>query len=146
MSEEVEYSFEVIREPWNIYELPDGTLLKVKHVLKRVFKRRDPEGKISWETDVQAIITLSHVPEKSKGPPSTTGYSHEQLLSQIVERDITYKTLSEEWNEYILEDGTKLRMKFTVARISKTDKFDRRGEPIYIVEHAMLPRIIPPRK
>ena len=142
----VELRFEVIREPWNEYELPDGSILRVRHVLLRIFRLEDREGNISWETDVQSIVVLSHVPEESKGPPSSIVYSREQLISQIVERDVDYETLSEEWNEYILEDGTKVRIKFTVARISKTDKFDRRGEPIYIVEHAMIPIISSPRR
>lgn len=54
--------------------------------------------------------------------------------------------MSEEWNEYILEDGTRIRLKFTVVRISKTDKFDRRGESIYLVEHAVIPIITTPKK
>ena len=141
-----ELRFDVIREPWNEYELPDGSILRVKHVLLRIFRIEEPEGRISWETDVRSNVVLSHVPEGSKGPPSSVTYSHEQLRSQIVEHDVDYKTLSEEWNEYVLEDGTKIRIKFTVTRISKTDKFDRRGEPIYVVEHAMIPRVILPRR
>lgn len=138
--------FDVLREPWNEYELPDGSILRVKHVLRRIFKVQNPDGSFSWETDIQAITALTHVPEESKGPPSDTTYSPEELRSQVIDPDVRYRTLPEEWNEYILEDGTRVRLKFTVARISKTDKYDRRGEPIYLVEHALLPRISPPRR
>jgi len=46
MSERVELRFDVLREPWNEYELPNGSILRVKHILLRVFRVQKPEGGI----------------------------------------------------------------------------------------------------
>jgi hypothetical protein len=143
MYEELE--FEVIREPWNEYELPDHSILKTKHVLTRVF-RKVTNGEVGYEFDTQSITRISFVPEEVKGKPAERDYAPEELRSSIIDEDVKYVTRLEEWNEYILDDGTKLKLKFTVSKVSKTDKFDRRGEPIYIVEYAMLARAIPRKK
>jgi len=145
MTEYRELGFEVIREPWNKYELPDGSTLKIKLVLTRVFRKVAKE-EVSYEFDTQNITCLSFVPKEAKGEPTERGYTSEELSSSIIEDNVKYITRLEEWNEYILEDGTKLKLKLTVSKVSKTNKFDKRGEPIYIVEHAMLPHITPKKK
>jgi len=40
----------------------------------------------------------------------------------------------------------KLKLKLTVSKVSKTNKFNEWGEPIYKVELAMLPYITPKKK
>lgn len=52
----------------------------------------------------------------------------------------------EEWNEYIAEDGASIRVKLVVVKVSRTDKTDRDGEPIYLVQTSVLPQILPPKK
>ena len=39
-----------------------------------------------------------------------------------------YSTLAEEWNEYIVDDGTKIRIKTTVTNVKKSDKFAQNGD------------------
>jgi hypothetical protein len=63
-----------------------------------------------------------------------------------VEKDIRYDTLSEEWNEYIAEDGTKIRFKSTLARVHRTNKYDKHGDPIYLIELSGFGQITPPPK
>lgn len=57
-----------------------------------------------------------------------------------------YNTLAEEWNEYVVDDGTRIRMKSTVSRVAKTSKFDKNGDPIYIVDTTVLAEIRPPKR
>jgi len=56
-----------------------------------------------------------------------------------------YNTLGEEWNEYILEDGTKIRIKTTVTKISRTDKYEKIGDPIYLVETNVMMQVTKPK-
>lgn len=57
------------------------------------------------------------------------------LGNELVEgRDVSYNTLREEWNEYLVEDGTTIRLRLIVKRIVRTDKDDPNGKPIYVVE------------
>ncbi|MFQ5710202.1 MAG: hypothetical protein ACE5GD_00330 [Candidatus Geothermarchaeales archaeon] len=79
-----------------------------------------------------------NVPKNLKGEPSTKPHPPEELKSSIAAPDSGYDTLSEEWNEYFVEDGTKIRIKDTVARISRTNKYNKDGDPIYLVDHSSI--------
>jgi len=46
---------------------------------------------------------------------------------------INFKSEKEDWNEYILEDGTKLKLKVVVSKIIRTDVIDKSGDPVYAV-------------
>jgi hypothetical protein len=151
-----ELDFDIIREPWNKYELSDGTILKIKLVLLRVVKKEktvsDAEtGKtktaISYGFESQNILTVYNVPDHLKSQPSREKYPPEVLRENVVESDMRYSTLEEEWNEYILEDRTRLRIKLTVVKVDRTKKVDHHGFPIYLVESPVLPQFkTPPRK
>ncbi len=49
-----------------------------------------------------------------------------------------YSIVSEEWNEYVLEDGTTVRIKSNVTSIMRTTKIDRHGDPIYLVNSTQI--------
>lgn len=49
--------------------------------------------------------------------------------------DIKFETLQEDWNEYRLKgDNVVLGVKQVVTQVSRTDKFDEKGDPIYHVQ------------
>ncbi len=102
-----------------------------KIILIKIFKRESIEGKIGYELEGQYISSLHHVPDHLKGLRSETRYTEEELKSSIIEEDVKYNTLAEEWCEYIAEDGTRIRIKSTVTKVSRTNKTDKRGDPIY---------------
>jgi hypothetical protein len=54
--------------------------------------------------------------------------------------------MAEEWNEYMLEDGTRVRIKSTLTKVSRTDKFNIKGEPIYLVEGSNMLEIKSPKR
>lgn len=61
--------------------------------------------------------------------------------------DIDFKTIKEEWNEYQVNDGTIIRMKVVVTNIVKlTDKYDKEGNPIYLVKSSNVLSISAPEK
>lgn len=140
MAEEHELDFEVLREPWNKYSIRDGSNVKSRYILTKVKKKESTkEGeKVAYGIEGQNITVIYNVPRELKGPPSKRSYSPQELSSSIVADDMGYSTLSEEWNEYIVEDGTKIRVKDTVVKIARTDKSDRNGDPVYMVEHSTL--------
>lgn len=47
--------------------------------------------------------------------------------------EMEFEVLGEKWNEYRVEDGTKLRMKTVVTRIVKTKEYNQDDDPIYVV-------------
>ena len=46
----------------------------------------------------------------------------------------SYNTITESWNEYLVEDGTTIRIKLVVSDILQTDQFNADGTPIYRVK------------
>jgi hypothetical protein len=49
--------------------------------------------------------------------------------------EVRFRSTREEWNEYVLEDGTSLRMKAVVSEIIRlNDEYDPEGNPIYVVK------------
>ena len=142
----VELDFDVVREPWNRYELEEGPILKAKVILKNVSRKTEADGKVGYGIDIQHVTAISHVPIELQGPPTERGYSPEELQASIVKDDVRYSTLREEWNEYVAEDGCKIRIKNTVVSVAKTDKCDKKGNPIYLIKNGVLPEIRPPKK
>ena len=47
---------------------------------------------------------------------------------------LSYNSISEPWNEYLVEDGSTLRLKVVVKDIIKTDQFNSDGTPVYLVQ------------
>lgn len=146
MGSETELTFDVVREPWNVYELEDGSILRTKFILLRVKRKEDPSGQTGYAVKSQTITSVSHIPELLIGEPAARQYSPKELQASIVEEDVRYTTLTEEWNEYIVEDGARIRVKLTVVKVAKTDKFNNDGEPIYLVLTTSMPQIQPPRR
>ena len=62
------------------------------------------------------MITLNDTP-----PPEPTGQN-------TTTEDVDYDVVKEEWCEYILEDGTKVRVRLVVTRMQKV--LDHDGNPL----------------
>lgn len=140
-----ELNFEIIREPWNSYELDDGPNLKTRLILKRVYRKME-EDKPGYDVDAQNLTVLTHVPNDLKGKSSKKKLSPKEIQAAVIRDDVRYTTLREEWNEYIVEDGARIRLKLTVMNVGKTSQFDQNGDPIYLVNTSVIANIKPPKK
>lgn len=144
----VEYGyepFEVISENWCIYRLADGTYLKMKLDLIKVVKFIDDSGNINYT--ISSNNTVGIIPPRNlRGSPATKPYSPQELTSSIVEDDIEFTTVKEEWSKYRLSDGVVLSIKFIPIKVSKTNKFDSSGEPLYMVNHHILLKATLPKE
>ncbi len=145
MSIEKEIDFEVLREPWNKYSLTDGSYIKSRYILTKV-KKVEPFGEIKGKVGVEGrTVTVPYnVPLTLKGVPNMKKYSSNEL-KEAIDEEIRYSTISEEWNEYIVDDGTRIRIKDTVTNITRIKLKDRNGDPIYIVSHSTLVQVKPTR-
>ncbi len=52
--------------------------------------------------------------------------------------EIEFETEKENWNTYILEDGTKLKMNSLFAKVLRLEVFKEDGEPIYLVNSSQI--------
>jgi hypothetical protein len=140
--------FEVIREPWNKYGLREGPTLSTRFVLLKLHKLEQlkPDGTVEkqgYGVEGQTLQAISNVPEKLKGQADTNAYSPQELQNSIVANDVGVDTLAEEWNDYVAEDGTKIRVKNSVVEVSRTSKFDKNGEPIYLISSSQQVAVKP---
>ena len=141
MSSKPQLDFDVIREPWNKYEISDGAVLKTKIVVTRIRKKQVGEKK-DYNFDMQHVIVVL---TDENGTPDSKIYSAEELQAAVVKDDLRYTTVSEEWNEYVIDDGSRLRLKSTVTRVGKTSLFDKLGTPQYWVELNNIAQVRTPR-
>ncbi|MBL7197941.1 MAG: hypothetical protein ISS47_07550 [Candidatus Omnitrophica bacterium] len=53
---------------------------------------------------------------------------------------------SERWNEYLLEDGTVLKMKLVLTKVLRIDnEYDREGNPRYIMQSTNVTSVNSPK-
>ena len=119
--------FNVVREPWNKYELADGSVLKLKVVLTKV-RKRVVDQKPVYEFEAQTIIVVL-LPDDLKRPPHTKSYSPDELRATIVKDDIRYPTVSEEWNEYVVGEEARVGLKPPLSASPKHQNITRIVSP-----------------
>jgi len=129
--------FTVVREDWSRYDLSDNTILKVKIVLKMIKKRS-----AGLDIDLQPITVVL---TNEQGTPDTRMYSPQELKAAIIQNEIRFVTVSQDWNEYVVDDGTRIRIQPMILRVSKTTKFDNHGIPTYMVDTQATVQVQPTR-
>jgi hypothetical protein len=127
--------FEAVEEPWNLYDLKDGTRLKVKLVMITILKEPASEGLGLGSTS--KIVVGAMPPARLMGEPSQPGPPKEQVPS-VAEDDIGFTTVQEEWNSYRLENGIGLRVKNVLMRVARMNSFDPKGVPIYQINTTLI--------
>ena len=121
------------QEDWSIYRLMDETIFKIRLAFVKALRydNIDSSGNPNYVFHTQTI--LGAVPAKNSWGKPSTPYTMEELQSSIVHKDLRFEALKEPWNQYLLSDGTKVQVQTTLTTASKTDRYDSKGEPIYIV-------------
>lgn len=120
--------FKTTKEVWNEYKLEDGTIIKLKFILIKLFK--EPNG-----LGLNSTIITGAIPSPDLfGTPSQSTYSPEELAKSIEEKDLEFEPIKEDWNVYELADKSKLSVKPILVSVSRTNKHDQHGEPIYAIQ------------
>jgi len=145
-STENEYEdFEIVREGWNVYRLPDGTVLRLRQLLVRL--HRDPKIESS-ESGLQiqssSMLMAAQPPARLRGPPSSQQYSIQELNSSLTETNLRYETVREVANEYKTASGIRILIRLANVTVSRTTFYDKSGEPIYVVNSETVIEVIPP--
>lgn len=133
--------FEIIKEPWNKYQLVDNSILKTRTILKKIERVMEGE-KISFTMDAQTL-TVIYADPALKGTPNTRIISKDDIIKSIDKLDMRYDTLAQEFNEYLLDDGTKIKIFTNVTGVSRTTLKDAKGDPVYSVNSANTIEIKP---
>lgn len=126
--------FETIKEPWNIYSLEDESILRIRVLLLKVIQTSKTEDKKDYAVNTKTVMA-TYVQKELKGIPSIPNQKNKV---EIEKKDIPFKVIAEDWNEYKLEDGTILKLKPVIARIDKLTLFDPYGDPLFGVASQIL--------
>src|SRR6266568_2710460 len=103
--------FTVISEPWTKYKLEDQTKLFVKLVVVKVVRGLNEQGQ-----------------------PTTTQLNLADPSSYKVVASLDFDRVGDEkWNEYHLTDGTVLKARLELSNVSRIDKYQGDGDPVYLV-------------
>ena len=133
--------FEIIKEPWNKYQISDNSVLRTRLILKKVERVTDGD-KLSFTIDAQTLNVIDADPSL-RGEPMNKQYSKEETIKSVDKEDMRYDTLSQEFNEYHLDDGTKIKIFTNVTTISRTTLKDPKGDPVYNIKSTNTVEIKP---
>jgi hypothetical protein len=136
-----ELEFKIIKEDWFIYKLKDGSVLRVKPVLIKVFETDQvgPDGKKILVFNGQNIVAVSS-PENLKGTPTLPLPPPTDALKLDKEEVEIDKTIYDpQWNIYELENGEKIKTKIVITHVYRVKgKYSETGDPYYIIQSVTI--------
>ena len=116
--------FTVSREDWCRYNLSDDSILKIKLIATKIRKKNT-----KYNIDIQNVIVVL---SNERGQADPKSYTSSEL-QQSITHDVNYTSITQDWNEYIVDDGAIIKVQPAVTKVSKTSKFDLNGDPVYLV-------------
>ena len=112
------------------YKLNDGTIIEAHiHVNYLLPDPLNPQGFAVNSTN----LVTAFVPKEKRKPTAFEPYSPAELQSGVIEEDVDYEVLRENFSVYDLSNGLVMSIKTVMGQIRKTKYYSRDGEPIYMV-------------
>jgi len=66
-------------------------------------------------------------------------------LGEVDAIPLTFRAAGENWNEYLVEDGTVIRLKLVATEVYRLiDRYDQDGNPQYIIRSGNVMVVSPP--
>src|SRR5437870_13469352 len=146
MTKATAIEFAVKDEPWIKYKLEDGTLLFGRLIIPKIFRSNDHDfsGNPIYAWSSQNLFTTI-CPQTLRGTPTVpvpTTLDPRTMNTTAVDFE---RVGPEKWNVYELSDGSVLRAKLEITGILRTDRYGNDGDPLYVVNAQMIPRIKVPQ-
>jgi hypothetical protein len=127
-TEYAEVDFEVVKEPWTRYKLDDGTLLRIRTAVAKIFESKKI-GDLGYPNMGVAygFVLSTMVPEGLRGPESKEPLK----LPDDIDKEVSSKLLVESEQEYLTADKYILTLKPVLTKVVRTKKFNALEERIY---------------
>jgi hypothetical protein len=125
----IETDFAVLEEDYSRYQVQDGTVLRVKIVVRKILRTPviTPQGYpagvfIDSLNSVAAIVPqhLKREPTREPWNPATD-----------VGKEMKFDPMEEKWQAYMTTEGYKVLVKPIVTKVIKYEKYNDYGEPVY---------------
>ena len=101
-------------------------LISINHLLPLADDPTKLEMNLSRQVNV-------FVPKENRKSESSAPVTLSEIQSAIIERDVSYETLAENFSEYDLSNGVIVSLKTVAGQISRSKFYTPQGEPIYTV-------------
>lgn len=113
------------------YKLGDGTIIRaLVHINSIVQDPRNHDGFNMNPTNLVAAF----VPKEKRNPAGFLQQPQGANLAEgIIEPDVDFQVLKEDFSVYELSNGLILSVKTIIAQIGKTKYYTKEGEPVYLV-------------
>jgi len=120
--------FTVVSEDWSRYLASDGTMIKVRIVVRRIVRSLElnPQGYPNFGIEAMNAVSVI-VPDRLMGPPSKEIWDPKKDMGQ----ELKFETLEEKWQEYHTADGFKVFVKPVLMKVFRYAKCNDYGEPVY---------------
>lgn len=135
--------FEVLKERWGKYSLDDGSTLKIRFIVTSIMSIQE-NGKTKYNASIQNIQTI-YPAEHLIGTPQTAVFSNDIITKNIEKDDVGFDVLDNPANEYILDNGTKLKIFPQVIKATRSSLRNKKGEPIYMISTNMTLNFTDPK-
>jgi hypothetical protein len=121
-----ELDFTIVSEEWNRYNLSDGSVLKIRPIVVKIFEteQKTPTGEPVFGFASLNVASVT-VPDELKKPSKG---------EENIETPVEFEPVKEIWNTFTLEERFNLKVKLVVSRVTRTSKVNQFGEPIYFVK------------
>ncbi len=125
----IEMDFVVMKEDYSRYLLSDGTILKVKIVVKKVFRTADltPQGYPNSVSIDSFNAVVAMVQQSQKRKPSKERWDPTRDKGE----EIKFEPQEEKWQEYMTADGFRILVKPVMTKVIKYSKYNDFSEPVY---------------
>ncbi len=151
-----ELEVEIIREAWNTYDLEDGTRIKARPVLTKLYWPQGVEVDVGESVDVKLgakitnLVVVFDAPERLRGPPDPNPPAIQKAM-KLPREEVPIVDSNEEWNIYGIGEGRAVKLKMVVTSIFRVaETYNEDGEPYYFVNSSPVlgpttpPEDIPP--
>lgn len=134
-----EVDFVVISEDYSRFLLKDGTLLKAKILIRKIFVSpvNTPEGYPTQTTFAGENIVVAIVPQSLKRPPSQEQFN----MQTDVGEEVGFHEQKISNQEYLTDTGFRLLIRPVLTKVFKYQKYNVFGEPIYNVSMQQITNV-----
>jgi len=128
--EEVDFTIE--HEGWNVYELSDGSILRIRPIVLKFLKAMIGKSGRGLGIASQNVMTVT-TKKEMMGQPSPPFEVSQIPESEKTEVKATPKV--EDWNYYKLADGQRIGVRLVLVSVLRLkDKYDPLGLPVYTAQ------------
>lgn len=112
------------------YKLADGTIIRALVNINYLLSNpSSPEGfTVNSNNSVNAYVS-----KEKRHPEKFEEYNPSDLQSGVIDVDVEFEVLRENFSVYEMSNKMKISVKTVVGQIRKTKFYTKEGEPVYII-------------